>query len=992
MTGVESALLPAISKAAGGGAARIGGWAMQQGLEAHRKRATKKALNIPAKVHREFSEPAKLARLLAYFEAPEADHFAYAVAQAYLLEHSNKQAAALLSNLENEFYYSLARWLGEQPPLDVIKLLFAAFQEAVFLESARVSTTAKQSPAVRAHQIQTAASLASASVRNASLLKGLYQQQEIHDFQVSLNSQIVALHGAMKLPHAGTTRQVPYDELFVTPDLWFPPSTNSAGNGSAQLGDALRVTNRILILGDPGGGKSTLAHKLTHDLAAGLIETHLDRTPFLVTLREYALVVGGANRRTVIEYLAENCKSPYQIAPPEDALEYLFLNDRGVVIFDGLDELLDTSQRRDVVQAVEAFASHFPTCPIVVTSRRVGYEEAPLDENSFTRLELGKFSPKQVSSYVEKWFKLDDSIPDRRRAGLTRAFLQDSLFVEDLRSNPLLLSLMCGIYASENYIPQNRPDVYEKCANLLFERWDKQRGITSSLPFDAHVRGALRALALNMFTKHSAEDGISRKVLERYVSSYLRSKRFDNDEEAEHAAEEFIDFCKGRAWVLTDVGAEIYGFTHRTFMEYFAATQLVRLHPNASSLFAYLLPRLREENWDVVAQLCLQILDKTVDDGADDFLSLLLDEFVGSEPNGSTLLRFACRALEFVVPRPSVVERIANVSIDYMLMQCRTDSGLDKRGTLVMHSIMRSTSVENQPRIGAALRTRLQTELAKDRTNYVALSLSVALPNLRMPEGSTPTEFWKAWADENLQLLESTVRRQIDHRSWVANLAVERGLIQLEEGFRRRGPRLFYEYVICGLITSPPTSYRMLSAVNDRYRSTEGKQNPPDLISPFFGGAPHSVDDIEHIIVHEFPKYEGAWVRYSHRLDPLVSIASAALGIRDGESLRTPAKWAKVQRISAILALPLVEYEVVKLAPSASDHGFARKHIFTRYCTGAREVLAADELTEDILGSLFADRRYSGAVELIRRWMADEVSLLSHKPRRRILPRGKSEE
>ena len=42
------------------------------------------------------------------------------------------------------------------------------------------------------------------------------------------------------------------------------------------------------------------------------------------------------------------------------------------------------------------------------------------------------------------------------------------------------------------------------------------------------------------------------------------------------AAREFVEFCRGRMWVFTDAGTTVsgqrlYGFTHRTFLEYFAA-------------------------------------------------------------------------------------------------------------------------------------------------------------------------------------------------------------------------------------------------------------------------------------------------------------------------------------------------------------------------------------------------------------------------------------
>ena len=89
-----------------------------------------------------------------------------------------------------------------------------------------------------------------------------------------------------------------------------------------------------------------------------------------------------------------------------------------------------------------------------------------------------------------------------------------------------MLSLMCGIYSSENYIPRNRPDVYEKCALLLFEKWDKQRGINSPLSFDAHVQAAMRSLALWLYPQQASQQGLPRDRLIAFMKAHLFIKCF----------------------------------------------------------------------------------------------------------------------------------------------------------------------------------------------------------------------------------------------------------------------------------------------------------------------------------------------------------------------------------------------------------------------------------------------------------------------------------
>ena len=194
------------------------------------------------------------------------------------------------------------------------------------------------------------------------------------------------------------------------------------------------------------------------------------RIPLLLTLREHFSDEKG-RRRTLVECLADVCKSPLQLQPPKHSIEYMLLNNRAVVIFDGLDELLDINTRRQAVDAIQGFAHLYPNVTIIVTSRKIGYEETPLDPVVFCECQLAEFDNKQVAKYAENWFRLDQEMNGTINGSLATSFIRDSEIVEDLRTNPLMLSLMCGLYNAEGYIPANRPDVYEKCGILLFERW-----------------------------------------------------------------------------------------------------------------------------------------------------------------------------------------------------------------------------------------------------------------------------------------------------------------------------------------------------------------------------------------------------------------------------------------------------------------------------------------------------------------------------------------
>jgi NACHT domain len=322
--------------------------------------------------------------------------------------------------------------------------------------------------------IALAARVAANAARNSELLRRVGTLSRFDQFAAKLRTSVLAVHGRLRLPTMVRSQTVAYGSLYVPPRL-----TDRLGHqmlAGTALGGVLDRRLGTVILGDPGAGKSTLAAKLAADLATDAVQGWAGQVPIVLAVREHTASL-RTEHQTLLHYLEAACRKPYGLTPPPYAVEYLLLNGLATVIVDGVDELGDSHFRVSFAQMVDAFASQYPLTPIVVSSRIIGYDEAPLSEELFTTYWVAPFTDDQVAQYATAWFALNAGPGHRRDPNLSAAFLRESAESRDLRANPLMLSLLCALYSSEGYIPRNRPAVYERCAELLFDTWDRSRGI-----------------------------------------------------------------------------------------------------------------------------------------------------------------------------------------------------------------------------------------------------------------------------------------------------------------------------------------------------------------------------------------------------------------------------------------------------------------------------------------------------------------------------------
>ena len=448
----------------------------------------------------------------------------------------------------------------------------------------------------------------------------------------------------------------------LLPDISNPAATWSDAERTGAIESSID-DHRLVIIGNPGAGKSTFVRHVMHSSSS---DRETSRATFVFELKRYPF----NDPKSFHELIAQGARAINHIEVDGPDIRDIFLLGLGNVIFDGLDEVTDLGQRRQLVETLEEFARRFPLVRIMVTSREEGYSSASLNSTLFSVYRLPDFTNAQVQEYVQRWFGLTADPPDDS-AYLSSRFLEESEHAADLRTNPLMLSLLCMIYRYEGYIPENRPQVYEDCAELLFDRWDKIRHVRSHIKPDAKGRYLIQELAYFFFTHQRSQGGAEEYILLRLLQEYLSRNIVDDQVEARERARDFLDYCAGRAWLLARVGTSargerLFGFTHRTFMEYFAGCYFVRHYPGLDQFVERVRMLVDAGSSEIVPQIAIQRFDEGTADGLDDCLSTLL---FGSrnltEKVLSPYIPFVLRCLRFMSPTPHTLEKIFTASFQH---------------------------------------------------------------------------------------------------------------------------------------------------------------------------------------------------------------------------------------------------------------------------------------------------------------------------------------
>lgn len=386
---------------------------------------------------------------------------------------------------------------------------------------------------------------------------------------------------------------------------------SAPGGAVARLHDCVRDLPLLVVLGDPGSGKSTLVRYLLLVLAAGEARERVGLDPTWLPIFFPVAAFGEARSQPGQADLApfDYLRTYYAgLSQPDyvPLFQRALAQGRGLVLFDGLDEV--RGDRRDLVRCIEAFVREWdgPGNRFVATSRVAGYDQAPLDDTLFARVVIQPFTDDDIHCFIDRWSRAYEgalspmlgagvspralaaaAVDLERRVAQHRESLSGAVFADpgitDLARKPLLLTILALIHNQGARLPDRRVDLYRLCVEALAETWNRTRSLSGRAinlylgdeKIDERlVVNLLGPAALWIHAQRPGGD-VDQADLEQQITSTLIQIDGLAPGQARKLAAGFIELMRSDTGLIQERAYRRFGFIHQTFEEYLAARGLL---------------------------------------------------------------------------------------------------------------------------------------------------------------------------------------------------------------------------------------------------------------------------------------------------------------------------------------------------------------------------------------------------------------------------------
>ena len=275
----------------------------------------------------------------------------------------------------------------------------------------------------------------------------------------SLHEQILIQLGLEERPDA---IEHPWAMVWEAPQEQKQPQPLPPDTKVIDKFDELGQGRSLLILGEPGSGKTMTLLELARDLISFAQQDINHPIPVVFNLSSWV-----KEKQAIADWLIEELNAKYQVS--QELGKTWLKGQQLLLLLDGLDEVR-SQQREACIQAINQFSQEYGQTEIVVTSRLQDYQALSNRLNFQAALCLMPLTVEQAQSYLSRAGK---------ELAAVRVALEADAALQELARSPLMLNIMTVAYqgiSTEDLPTMNLVERHNHLFNAYIQRMFDRRG------------------------------------------------------------------------------------------------------------------------------------------------------------------------------------------------------------------------------------------------------------------------------------------------------------------------------------------------------------------------------------------------------------------------------------------------------------------------------------------------------------------------------------
>lgn len=345
----------------------------------------------------------------------------------------------------------------------------------------------------------------------------------------------------------------------------------------------------IILLGDPGSGKTTALEHLAYEFTAESLRAgEPDILPLPLRLSEFG---PGMTVPAFIEQVWGGLPDTGHWGAPELAanLPRLLEEGRLFFLFDALNEMPRTGYK-ERTQLLRQFIDKWSVRGnrFLVTCRVLDYGE---ELSGLQRVEIQPLNEAQIQTFIQKelpddWPQLWDILietdsqskphAERRLKSASRGVSNPKSKILEMARNPYILTMMIDIYLEDGQLGRNRAELMTRFNQILMS-WTKEK-----VPVDAWLEAEIQREALSIMAFEMQKRAGSGTVVETGKIKRVLPEQVQPDPNWPPVAtpsDQILNLAASANIIEMPVDRSSVRFYHQLLQEYYAARQMLKYEP-----------------------------------------------------------------------------------------------------------------------------------------------------------------------------------------------------------------------------------------------------------------------------------------------------------------------------------------------------------------------------------------------------------------------------